>query len=81
VEKYYYTYVLLSKRDSKFYIGWTDNLKERVEKHNKGLVRSTKSRKPFKLIYFEACLSKQKAVKREKALKTGFGRAFLSKRI
>ncbi|MFC1649579.1 GIY-YIG nuclease family protein [Patescibacteria group bacterium] len=77
----YYTYVLRSKKDKKIYIGWTSNLKGRFEKHNKGLVRSTKGRIPFKLVYYEACLSKQKAIKREKYLKSGYGRSFLKKRI
>ena len=79
--RFFYTYVLRSLKDGDLYVGWTDDLRLRLEKHNKGLVRSTKSRKPFKLVYFEACLSKQKAVSREKSLKTGFGRKFLKGRI
>jgi len=78
---FYYTYVLRSQIDKEFYIGWTDDLVERIRKHNAGLVKSTKSRQPFSLIYYEACLSKQKAINREKQLKTGFGRKFLKRRI
>jgi len=78
---YFYTYVLQSNTDKKFYIGWTDNLSARIRKHNQGLVKSTARRKPFKLIYYEACLSKTKAILREKQLKTGFGRKFLKNRI
>lgn len=79
--KYFYTYVLISKRDNRLYIGWTDNLKSRLEKHNKGFVKATKYRKPFELIYFEGCLDKNKAIEREKQLKTGFGRLYLKKRL
>jgi putative endonuclease len=79
--KFYYTYVLQSLKDNKFYIGWTDDLKKRIDKHQQGLVKSTKNRLPIKLVYFEACLSKNKAIKREKQLKTGFGRKFLKERI
>ncbi|MBI3954825.1 GIY-YIG nuclease family protein [Candidatus Gottesmanbacteria bacterium] len=79
--KYYYTYVLLSLKDEKIYIGWTDDLISRIQKHNKGLALSTKSRVPFKLVYYEACLDKEKAIKREKTLKTGFGRKYLLSRI
>ena len=79
--KYYYTYVLLSLKDHELYISWTNDLKERISKHNKGLVESTKSRQPFKLVYFEACLSKQSAILREKQLKTGFGRLYLKRKI
>jgi len=81
VDKFYYTYVLKSLKDGKLYTGWTDDLKSRLEKHNKGLVESTKTRLPFKLVYFEACLTREKAIKREKSLKTGFGRKYLKNRI
>lgn len=79
--KYFYTYVLESEVDGKFYIGWTYDLRKRFVKHNDGLVMATKLRKPFKLVYYEACLSKTKAIEREKQLKTGFGRKYLRKRI
>jgi putative endonuclease len=77
----FYTYVLISKKDNKIYIGWTIDLKKRIIKHNSGLVESTKVRRPLKLIYYEACLNKKSAIEREKSLKTGFGRAYLKKRL
>lgn len=77
----YYTYVLRSKRDSNLYIGFTPDLKSRIFKHNKGLVKATKDRRPLELIYYESCLSESKALKREKYFKTGFGRRFLKDRI
>ena len=77
----YNTYVLESKKDTNLYIGWTNDLKERYKKHNEGKVESTKNRRPLKLIYYEACLSKQDAIKREKYFKTGFGRRFLKNRL
>jgi len=78
---FYYTYIFKSQKDNSFYIGWTNNLKIRLHKHNSGLVSATKYRKPFKLVYFEGCLNKQKAILREKSLKTGFGRKYLKNRI
>ena len=81
IMKYFYTYVLKSKKDGKLYIGWTDNIQKRIEKHNKGLVKATKYRRPLTLIYFEGSLNKYKAINREKQLKTGFGRFYISKRI
>jgi putative endonuclease len=78
---YYYTYVLKSLVDNKFYIGWTDDLEQRISKHQKGLVSSTILRRPLKMIYFEACLDKEKAIKREEQFKTGFGRAYLNRRL
>ena len=64
--KFYYTYVLLSKKDGKFYTGYTNNLKRRFEEHCNGRVNSTKNRRPLKLIYYEACLNKKDATHREK---------------
>ncbi len=68
----YYTYVLKSLKDDNLYIGWTNDLKNRVANHNKGFVESTKNRRPLKLVYYEACLDKNKSLKREKYFKTGF---------
>jgi len=76
----FYTYVLLSKKDNKYYIGHTNNLKLRFEQHNSGLVESTKYRRPCVLVYYEACMSEEKAIKREQYFKTGFGRRFLKDR-
>ena len=78
---FYYTYVLKSLKDSNLYIGWTIDLKARLKEHNSGGVAATKSRIPFKLVYYEACLGREKAIAREKQLKTGFGRAYLKRRF
>ncbi len=77
----YYVYVLQSKKDNQKYTGYTRNLKLRFEQHGKGMVPSTKDRRPLKLIYYEACLSQQDATHREKYLKTYYGKMFLSKRL
>ena len=77
----FYTYVLLSENDNKSYVGFTKDLKKRFDEHNKGSVRSTVHRRPFKLVYYEACLNETDALKREKYLKSGYGRRFLNKRL
>ena len=77
----YYTYVLLSEQDGKFYTGFTKELKLRFEQHNKGAVESTRNRRPFKLIYYEACLERDDALRREKYLKTHYGKMFIKKRL
>jgi len=77
----YYTYVLQSHQDSKYYTGFTKNLKLRFEQHNKGHVESTDHRRPFKLIYYEACLDRKDATKRDKYLKTFYGKMFLQKKL
>jgi len=63
---FYYTYVLLSDLDHKFYIGFTNDLKLRFEQHKAGHVPSTKHRRPLKLVYYEACLTQADATRREK---------------
>lgn len=77
----FYTYVLRSDKDKKLYTGYTNNLKLRFEQHYKGLVGSTKNRRPLKLIYYEACLNQQDATHREKYLKTYLGKMFLKNRL
>ena len=77
----FYTYVLLSEKDEEFYMGFTKDLRERLEKHKTGKVKSTADRRPLKLIYYEACLHERDAIKREKYFKTGFGRRFLKNRL
>lgn len=78
---YYYVYVLLSKKDNRFYTGYTADLKERLKLHNEGKVFSTKNRLPLQLIYFEACLNQQDATRREKYLKSGSGKIYLNNRL
>ena len=77
----YYTYVLKSEKDTKFYVGFTKNLKLRFEQHQGGFVDATKNRRPLKLIYYEACIDPNDAVKREKYLKTYHGKMFIRKRL
>lgn len=77
----YYVYVIKSLRDGKLYVGHTNDLKRRMKEHNNGLVKATRTRKPFKLIYYEASNILQDSVLREKSLKTGFGRAYLKRRL
>ncbi|UCG67810.1 MAG: GIY-YIG nuclease family protein [Deltaproteobacteria bacterium] len=79
--KTYYRYVLQSKRDGKFYASFTQELKLRFERHNKGLVESTKDRRPLQLIYYEAFIDKDDATKREKYLKVYAGKMFLKSRL
>jgi putative endonuclease len=77
----YYTYVLQSEKDVKFYVGFTKNLKQRFDQHEKGMVESTRDRRPLKLIYYEACLNQNDATKREKYFKTYHGRMFIKRRL
>jgi putative endonuclease len=77
----YYTYVICSLKDTKLYTGFTSDLKKRFKKHNNGEVSSTKNRRPFKLIYYEACLNKSDALHREIYLKTPWGKKYIKNRL
>ena len=68
-------------KDKKFYSGSSDDLKSRFEQHQKGKVLSTKNRRPLELIYYESCLDKKDAMKREKYFKTYKGKLFLRNRL
>jgi len=79
--KWHYVYVILSKKDGGFYIGYTRDLRQRLQKHNAKRNFSTKTRLLLLLIYVEACLNEEDAKRREKYLKTTQGRRFLKLRI
>ena len=70
----YYVYILFSLNDKRLYIGFTKDLKKRFLKHKYGEVKSTKNRRPLKLIYYEAYLKEIDTKRREKYLKGGNGR-------
>jgi len=59
------------------YVGMTQNLEERLLRHNSGRERTTKSYNPFKLIYCEYYSTRIEARAREKYLKSGVGKEFL----
>jgi len=65
----FYVYILKSKKDKRLYIGYTADLRKRLVDHNKGKTKSTKHRRPLKLIYYEAYKNKKDATQREYDLK------------
>ena len=79
--KFFYVYLLFSKKDKKLYIGFTKNFETRIEEHLNGKVRATKDRRPLILIHYEALRNKKDAKARERFLKSGFGRSQLKKAL
>jgi putative endonuclease len=77
----FYTYVLESLKNQNLYIGYTQNLAQRLKEHNLGLNFSTKPYMPWKVIYYEACLNEEDARRREKYFKTNQGRRLLKRRL
>jgi len=72
-------YVLKSERDGIRYVGSGADCHERLRRHNKGDYRFTKGHKPWKLVYQESYSTRSEAVRRERYLKSGQGRAELDR--
>lgn len=77
----YYCYILKSLKDGSHYIGSTQDLKKRLKKHNKKSVKYSSTKAPFKLVWYSAFLTKEKAINFEMYLKSSSGFAFRNKRL
>lgn len=77
----HYTYLLKSEKSGKWYTGCTNDLRKRFKEHNENKSSYTKNKGPWKLIYYEACLSEADAYAREKYLGTGMGRRYIKNRL
>jgi putative endonuclease len=75
----YYVYQLKLKNG--YYVGCTNNLKDRIHRHKSGQVEATKERLPLILQTYTAFVNRYVAYEFEKYLKTGSGRAFANKRF
>lgn len=69
----FYIYILYSLKDSKLYIGFTNDLKRRLTQHANGKVKATKNRLLLKLIHYEYFINEEDAKARETFLKSGYG--------
>lgn len=76
-----YVYVLFSLSDRRLYVGYSQDLKNRIKEHFSGKVESTKNRKPLILIHYEAFRNQKDAKAREKFLKSRFGRSQLKRAL
>jgi len=75
----YYTYILKSLKNNKYYIGSTSNLNERLSYHNLGKVKSTKLHRPWAIYYFEEIKNERDAILREREIKSWKSRAMIEK--
>jgi putative endonuclease len=78
---FFYVYILQSIKNKELYIGYTIDLRKRLEKHNRKLNFSTKSGAPWKLIHYESYINKIDAQRREKYLKTSQGSRLLKRML
>lgn len=77
----HFVYVLKSEKDGDLYIGCTSDIAKRLQLHNAGAVRSTKSRRPFALLYTERYADTYEAFRMERFYKTAKGKRALAKKM
>lgn len=75
-----YVYVIRSEVDRHLYTGCSRDLKRRMKEHEAGKVPATRDRRPFSLIYYEACVDERDAFRRERYLKTAYGKRYIKTR-
>ncbi len=78
---FYYVYILQSKKNGSFYIGYTVDLRKRLREHNSGKSSATKPFRPYKLVFYEAFINKRDAKCREIYLKSGWGLRTIKKML
>ena len=77
----YHVYILESLKNGTYYVGSTNNLEDRLKRHNEGRVAYTKPRRPWKLVYSEEHPDRLSAAKRETEIKGHKRRAFIERLI
>jgi len=75
----YFVYILMSDRDKRTYVGFSDNIERRLTQHNAGQVTATKHRRPLRIFHLEEVQTIKEAKERERWWKSGRGRNELKK--
>jgi putative endonuclease len=73
----YFVYIIQSLKDETYYIGSTQNLTERLERHNQGRSTYTKAKKPWKLLYSEKLPDRSRASIREREIKSRKSKSYI----
>ena len=81
MKAFHYVYALRSLKDGNLYVGYSGDLRRRVTEHENGAVPSTAYRRPLELVYYEACRSQADATRREKYLKSAWGKRYIKSRL
>ncbi|MEK7516051.1 MAG: GIY-YIG nuclease family protein [Patescibacteria group bacterium] len=77
----YAVYILRSLRTGQYYIGQTNDLSDRLLRHDRGEVLATKAYRPWKLVHREVFSSRSDAVRREYYLKSLKNKEYLKQYI
>jgi putative endonuclease len=73
----YFVYILCSQKNSRFYIGYSEDRERRLSEHNSGKVKSTRAHRPWTKVYSETYQTEIEAIRRERYLKAQKSRKFL----
>ena len=73
----FHVYIIQSEYDGSYYVGSTNNLEDRIERHNQGRSKYTKPKRPWQLVYCEEFPSRSKAQKRENEIKKRKSKDFI----
>jgi putative endonuclease len=65
----YFVYIIESEKDGSYYVGSTQDLDERIQRHNQGRSKYTKNKRPWRLLYFEEFPDRSSATARENQIK------------
>ncbi len=77
----YYTYIIQSEKNGRYYIGHTADIEQRIIRHNAGATPSTKAARPWKLVYAEEYSTKSEAYNRERDIKKKKSRVYIEQLI
>jgi len=77
----WFVYIIYSEKINKYYVGVTDDLDWRLERHNMGWGKYTKRGIPWRLVYYETYETKSDALKREKEIKQKKSRTYIENLI
>ncbi len=73
----WYTYIIYSKSVDKYYIGYTEDISQRIERHNAGWGKYSSRGIPWQLVYYEEFATKREAIKRENEIKSKKSRKYI----
>jgi len=77
----FYTYILFSAKIDRYYTGHTNNLDDRLRRHNSGYSKATKKGIPWKLVFTETFNFRSEAVQREFQIKAMKSRKYIEELI
>ena len=69
IQMEFYVYIVQTEKDGSFYFGQTNNLENRLTRHNAGSEKYTSKKTPWKLFWHTKVSSRAEAMKLEKKLK------------